>query len=101
MAPSPSSSSSSDAKKVSIHPLAISAVCDHYTRVTVGGSMLPSNSAVIGLLFGTISPGVISIFDATDVNYTFNPDHPEEVAIVTPTEVCPNFLQISFFFLFL
>jgi len=35
-----------------LHPLAIIGISDHYTRVSMGGSALPSTAATIGLLFG-------------------------------------------------
>lgn len=38
-----------------LHPLAIFAISDHFTRTRLGGSPLPTNARVIGLLFGTYS----------------------------------------------
>lgn len=55
--------------QLSIHPLCIATICDHYTRVTVGGSRLPKDYPVIGLLFGTHLGAHISINDAADAVY--------------------------------
>jgi hypothetical protein len=49
--------------------LAIASICDHYTRVAAGGSKMPSNSPVIGLLFGVQNGLDISIIDASDAIY--------------------------------
>mmetsp|Transcript_52 Transcript_52/g.63 ORF Transcript_52/g.63 Transcript_52/m.63 type:complete len:306 (-) Transcript_52:403-1320(-) len=59
----------SSSKKVGLHPLAIASICDHYTRVAAGGSKMPSNSPVIGLLFGVQNGLDISIIDASDAIY--------------------------------
>jgi hypothetical protein len=56
-------------RKVSIHPLAITSICDHYTRVSVGGSKLPKVYPVIGLLFGVQNGQEVSLFDGTDAIY--------------------------------
>lgn len=45
----------------------MSAACDHFTRVSLGGSKLPASSPVVGLLFGTNDGSVISVCDNTDV----------------------------------
>lgn len=63
-------SSSRSAKRVSVHPLCIATICDHFTRVSVGGSRLPRDSPVVGLLFGVQTDLEISIHDASDANYT-------------------------------
>jgi hypothetical protein len=55
---------------ITVHPLAISSICDHYTRVKLGGSLLPKESQVIGLVFGTRSGGKFIIFDAVEVSFT-------------------------------
>jgi len=62
-------------KIIKLHPLAIIGISDHHTRVSCGGSALPSSSPTIGLLWGQQSsprPGsgacqVISIIDAEEV----------------------------------
>lgn len=46
-------------------------MCDHYTRVTVSGSLLPSHAPTIGLLFGTKDGKNISICDATEAVYKY------------------------------
>eukprot|EP01036_Dinobryon_divergens_P016469 gene16469-22337_t len=56
-------------RKVGIHPLAIASICDHYTRVSVGGSKLPKDCPVVGLLFGVQDGQDISIFDGTEAIY--------------------------------
>jgi len=64
-----SSSSDDKTKKLKLHPLAISSICDHYTRVMLGGSTISSTAPVIGLLFGIQSGLDISIIDASDALY--------------------------------
>lgn len=64
-----SSSSSTSTRNIGLHPLAISSVCDHNTRVIVGGTKLLNSAPVIGLLFGIQSGLDISIIDATDAIY--------------------------------
>ncbi|EED94423.1 predicted protein, partial [Thalassiosira pseudonana CCMP1335] len=54
---------------IKIHPLAIIGISDHHTRVIMGGSALPSTSPVMGLLFGYIDGGVVSIVDAEDMEW--------------------------------
>jgi len=68
---SSSSSTTNDekTKKLKLHPLAISSVCDHHTRVMLGGSRISSTSPVIGLLFGIQNGLEISIVDASDALY--------------------------------
>lgn len=76
------------APTVTIHPLAISAICDHYTRVRAGGSTIPTNAPVMGLLFGTKPQGEkssASIFDATDVFYEV--DAQNQAPIIRAEEV--------------
>jgi hypothetical protein len=46
-------------------------VCDHYTRLTLGGSLLPCDAPTIGLLFGTKEGGILSICDATEAVYKY------------------------------
>lgn len=54
-------------KKVSVHPLAIVNMSDQYTRITCGGSVLPKDAAVVGLLFGRITHDGLEIVDADDI----------------------------------
>jgi len=61
--------------KINIHPLAISSICDHFTRVKVGGSILPKDAEVIGLVFGTKTGGKTIIFDAVEVCYRLSPQN--------------------------
>jgi hypothetical protein len=61
---------SDDVKKVRVHPLAIASICDHYTRVSMGGTILKPSDPVVGLLFGTQSGLTVEIIDATDAIYT-------------------------------
>ena len=64
-----SSSNDDKTKKLKLHPLAISSICDHYTRVMLGGSTISSKAPVIGLLFGIHYGLDISIVDASDALY--------------------------------
>lgn len=57
---------------IEIHPLVITSICDHYTKVTLGGSILSINSPVIGLIFGTKEGKDISLCDATEAVYSFS-----------------------------
>lgn len=50
----------------------IASTCDHFTRVSTGGSKLPANAPVYGLLFGTRADGACSVCDSVDINYTFD-----------------------------
>jgi hypothetical protein len=56
-------------KVVRVHPLAIASICDHYTRVAMGGSIFKKNDPVVGLLFGTQEGLTVDIIDATDAIY--------------------------------
>jgi hypothetical protein len=51
--------------------LVVASTCDHFTRVTTGGSKLPASAPVYGLLFGTRNDEVCSICDSVDINYTY------------------------------
>lgn len=42
-------------RSIKIHPLGIIGISDHHTRVVTGGSALPPNAPVVGLLFGYYS----------------------------------------------
>ena len=61
--------SSAGSKKVGVHPLAIANICDHYTRVRVGGSKLATSAPVIGLLFGVQNGLAIEVMDASEAVY--------------------------------
>lgn len=50
----------------------IASTCDHFTRVSTGGSKLAADSPVYGLLFGTRNEAYSSICDSVDMNYTFS-----------------------------
>jgi COP9 signalosome complex subunit 6 len=53
----------------------IASTCDHYTRVSTGGSKLPTSAPVFGLLFGVrTSEAGVSICDSVDINYTYTED---------------------------
>ncbi|KAL7458533.1 hypothetical protein ACHAWC_010138 [Mediolabrus comicus] len=58
-------------KNIKIHPLTIIGISDHHTRVISGGSALPRNAPVVGLLFGNqnIADNTISIVDAEEMEY--------------------------------
>jgi hypothetical protein len=45
----------------------VSAACDHFTRVRLGGSKLPTSAPVVGLLFGLFDGTSYSVCDNTDV----------------------------------
>ena len=47
-------------------------MCDHYTRLSLGGSILPPNAPVIGLLFGTRDGVNTSLHDATEAVYQYS-----------------------------
>ena len=49
---SATASSGLPARSIKIHPLAIIGISDHHTRVVTGGSALPKEAPVVGLLFG-------------------------------------------------
>lgn len=50
----------------------MASTCDHFTRVSTGGSKLPYNAPVYGLLFGTKNESYSSICDSVDINYTYS-----------------------------
>jgi hypothetical protein len=67
-----------NSKSAVVHPLVIASACDHYTRVSMGGSKLASNAPVYGLLFGYTATTAgeqgekqmsINICDSTDAIY--------------------------------
>lgn len=54
---------------VHVHPLAITSICDHQTRVKVGGSLLGKDDPVVGLLFGVQQGLDVQVIDGTDAIY--------------------------------
>lgn len=60
---------STSAKKIGLHPLAIASICDHYTRVSMGGTKFRPDDPVVGFLFGVQDGLDISIIDATEAVY--------------------------------
>jgi COP9 signalosome complex subunit 6 len=68
------SSSASSAKgqgnrNILLHPLCIITISDQYTRVSTGGGVQPSDSKILGLLFGKQEGLDVIIFDAVEVSY--------------------------------
>lgn len=61
----------------------MTAICDHYTRVRRGGSVLPTGSPVIGLLFGTLTDDVSNIPDSNKETTNANFRMVEEVIDAT------------------
>ena len=57
------------ARVVNIHPLAITSICDHHTRVKMGCSLLGNDDAVVGLLFGVQHGLDVQVIDGTDAIY--------------------------------
>jgi COP9 signalosome complex subunit 6 len=54
--------------KVGLHPLAISSICDHSTKVLFGGTKQAKSSPALGLLFGfQDKETVVEICDAIDL----------------------------------
>ena len=45
-------------------------ISEHRTRVIEGGSLMNRQSKVVGLLFGAVDEGVMSIYDSTEVEFT-------------------------------
>lgn len=58
------------ARNVYVHPLAITSICDHFTRVQMGGSKLKKDDPVVGLIFGVQNGLDVQIMDGTDAIYT-------------------------------
>ena len=58
------------AKNISLHPLAIVAISDHFTRIQMGGSTHPPNSKVLGILWGKQQGLEVVITDAVELLYT-------------------------------
>lgn len=56
-------------RHVALHPLALVTICDHCTRVKVGGSLLPVTSRILGILFGVQNGLQVSITDAFELQY--------------------------------
>lgn len=65
---------------IALHPLSIVHMSDQFTRVTCGGSPLPRDAPVVGLLFGSLDDAhVLQIRDADDI--------PTEITDATKTQV--------------
>jgi len=62
-------------KIIKMHPLALIGISDHSTRVITGGTAQPTNSVIMGLLFGVQNHLTISIIDAEEVEYNHNKQH--------------------------
>jgi len=60
---------------VIVHPLAIVNMSDHFTRTASGASLLPADAPVVGLLFGSVDDGQITVTDAIDVDYSRDGDN--------------------------
>ena len=61
--------SAESARKIHVHPLSITSICDHFTRVQMGGSQLKKNDPVVGLIFGVQNGLDVQIMDGTDAVY--------------------------------
>lgn len=62
-------------KKTKIHPLAVVGITDHFTRVSMGGTPMPTNAPAVGLLFGHCHQGqtsTVSIMDSLDIEYSLS-----------------------------
>ena len=57
------------ARQIHVHPLCITSICDHFTRVQMGGSQLKRNDPVVGLIFGVQNGLDVQIMDGTDAVY--------------------------------
>jgi len=60
-------------RHIALHPLAIVTICDHCTRVKVGGSLLHPTSRILGILFGVQDGLQVSITDAFELQYELSP----------------------------
>lgn len=67
--------SSISKRSLFLHPLVITTVCDHHTRVIMGGTPLAVDSPVVGLLFGVQENLAASIYDATEAIYEVHSGH--------------------------
>ncbi len=56
-------------RHIALHPLAIVTICDHCTRVKVGGSQQAADSRILGILFGVQDGLQVSITDAFELQY--------------------------------
>lgn len=79
--------SEAGSKKLGVHPLAIANICDHYTRVRVGGSRLISSAPVIGLLFGVQNGLTIEVMDASEAVYEIRKDKEMYDVLLNITEI--------------
>ena len=59
---------------MNLHPLAIVSICECETRLRRGGTKLPTNAPLIGLLFGSVDKeGGVSITDGVEAIYDYLP----------------------------
>eukprot|EP00546_Thalassionema_frauenfeldii_P007754 CAMPEP_0178922896 /NCGR_PEP_ID=MMETSP0786-20121207/16414_1 /TAXON_ID=186022 /ORGANISM="Thalassionema frauenfeldii, Strain CCMP 1798" /LENGTH=289 /DNA_ID=CAMNT_0020597323 /DNA_START=108 /DNA_END=977 /DNA_ORIENTATION=+ len=69
-------------QKIEFHPLAIVHMADQYTRITSGGSPLPANSPVVGLLFGmTGDEEHWQVLDADDISTDISETTEQQVSL--------------------
>lgn len=74
--------SSATNQHIEFHPLAIVHMADQYTRITSGGSPLPANSPVVGLLFGMIDDDEKwQVLDADDIATDISETTQQQVAL--------------------
>lgn len=59
-------STSVPSKQVLLHPLCLASICDHYTRIVVGGTKLPPDSPVLGIILGKQDADTITFFDVSE-----------------------------------
>mmetsp|Transcript_26643 Transcript_26643/g.31434 ORF Transcript_26643/g.31434 Transcript_26643/m.31434 type:complete len:293 (+) Transcript_26643:40-918(+) len=71
-------------KRVFLHPLAIVAISDHFTGIEMGGSMKPSGSKTLGLLWGKQQGLDSTITDAVELLYSIGSDG---VPVITADEL--------------
>lgn len=71
-------------RMISLHPLAIVAISDHYTRIQMGGSIYPPNSKVLGLLWGKQQGLEFVITDAVELLYEIGVS---KLPIITKREI--------------
>jgi len=72
-------------QRISLHPLAIVAISDHFTGIEAGGSLKPPGSKVLGLLWGKQVGNEATITDAVELLFTTGEDG--ATPIITAAEV--------------